>query len=296
MLADLALEGVRDRMLLLRTNPNFAPLEDDDLLRIAEHARISHAKKGTVLTREGDPLKRIFLLTEGHVVVRYEGRTVADIRGQGGVGLLSLFAGLETTPEATALEDSMFLELPAEIVRSNVFESFAIARNTLRLLALGLLERRGQLPVPDAGPPDVGVWRDREPTVVERVLMIRNGIFFSTAHLDAIAELARRAVEMRFAEGDTLWQIGEPTAFSLRIEFGKVKCTNAKGESVVIGAGSVLGMMDALAGIQRSYNAVALTPLITTKVETATQLAVLEAHPQMASTLRMNLARAFLAP
>ncbi len=296
MLADLALEGVRDRMLLLRTNPNFAPLEDDDLLRIAEHARISHAAKGTILFREGDPLERIFLLTEGHVVVRFNGRTVADIRGQGGVGLLSLFAGLDTTPEAVAHEDSMLLELPAEIVRSNVFESFAIARNTLRLLALGLLERRGQLPVPDAGGADVGVWRDREPTVVERVMMIRNGMFFSTAHLDAIAELARRAVEVRFAEGEALWQIGEPTSFSLRVEFGKVRCTNAKGESVVVGAGNVLGMMDALAGIQRSYDAVALTPLIVTKIETATQLAILEAHPQMASTLRMNLARAFLAP
>jgi CRP-like cAMP-binding protein len=296
VLADLALEGVRDRLLLLRTNPNFAPLEDDDLLRIAEHARISHAPKGTVLCREGDPLKRIFLLTEGHVVVHFKGRTVADIRGQGGVGLLSLFAGLETTPEAVALQDSMFLELPAEIVRSNVFESFAIARNTLRLLALGLLDRRGQLPVPDARGPEVGVWRDREPTVVERVLMIRNGMILATAHLDAIAELARRSVEVRFAEGETLWHIGEPTAFSLRVEFGKVKCTNAKGESVIVGAGNVIGMMDALAGIQRSYEAVALTPLITTKIETATQLAVLEAHPQMASTLRMNLARAFLAP
>lgn len=296
MLADLALEGVRDRMLLLRKNPNFAPLEDDDLLRIAEHARISHVRKGTVICREGDPLKRIFLLTEGHVVVRFKGRTVADIRGQGGVGLLSLFAGLETTPEAIAEEDSMFLELPAEIVRSNVFESFAIARNTLRLLALGLIERRGQLPVPDIGGAEVGVWRDREPTVVERVLMIRNGMLLATAHLDAIAELARRAVEVRFAEGDTLWHVGEPASFSLRIEFGKVKCTNAKGESVIVGAGNVLGMMDALAGIQHSYEAVALTPLITTKLEAATQLAVLEAHPQMASTLRMNLARAFLSP
>lgn len=281
-------------MLLLRTNPNFAPLEDDDLLRIAEHARIAHARKGSMLCREGEPLVRIHLLTEGRVVVRFNGRKVADLRGQGGVGLLSLFAGLETTPEAEVLEDSMFLELPAEIVRTNVFESFAIARNTLRLLAVALLDRRGQLPMTDGTAPNVGSWRDRELTVVERVLMIRNGAFFSTAHLDAIAELARRAKEVRFVEGDTLWRIGEPPAFSLRVDFGKVRCTNAKGQSVVVGADSVLGVMDGLAGTQRSYEAVAVTPLITTKIDTTMQLAVLEAHPQMASTLRMSLAQAFL--
>jgi CRP-like cAMP-binding protein len=294
VLADLALDGVRDRMLLLRTNPNFAPLDDDDLLRIAEHARIRYVKKGTFLCREGEPLERVHLVTEGGVVVRLKGKVIADVRGQGGVGLLSLFAGLDTTPEAEVVEDSMLLELPAEVVRTNVFESFPIARNTLRLLAAGLLERRGNLPLGDGTPPEVGVWRDREPTIVERVLMLRTGPLFDTAHLDAVAELARRCEEVRYREGEIMWKAGEPAMFSSRIEFGKVRCTNEKGDSVVVGAGMVIGIMDAMAGVARAYEAVALTPLITTKFDSAMQLAVLEVHPQLASSMRMSLARLFL--
>ncbi len=293
MLGDLAQAGVRDRVLMLRKNPNFAPLEDHDLLRIARHAKLRKAKKGTVLSRQGDPLERVWLVTDGRVEVRHDDRLVADMRGQGGVGLLSLFAGFEVGPSAVVLEDSVLLELPAEVVRINVFESFAIARNTLRLLAAGLLDRRGKLPRV-AGEPEVGVWRDREPTVVERVLMIRSGPLFGRAHLDAVAEIARRATEVRYPEAAELWHIGDQAAFSTRIEFGKVRCTNADGESVVVGAGTVLGIMDALAGVPRAYEALALTPLITTRFEASTQLAVLEVHPELASALRMSLARLFL--
>jgi CRP-like cAMP-binding protein len=293
VLADLAHDGVRDRVLMLRTNPNFAPLEDDDLLRIARHAKLRKVRRGTVLSRQGDPLERVWLVTEGRVEVRQNDKLVADIRGQGGVGLLSLFAGFDVGPSAVAHEDSVLLELPAEVVRTNVFESFAIARNTLRLLAAGLLERRGRLPRV-AGEPEVGVWREREPTVVERVLMIRNGPLFGRAHLDAVAEIARRATEHRYPEGAELWQIGDQAAFSMRLEFGKVRCTNAEGESVVVGSGTVIGIMDALAGVPRAYEALALTPLITTRFEASTQLAVLEVHPELASALRMSLARLFL--
>ncbi|MBL9027909.1 MAG: cyclic nucleotide-binding domain-containing protein [Myxococcales bacterium] len=294
MLADLALEGVRDRILMLRTNPNFAPLEDEDLLRIARHARVRRAKRGTVLTREGQPLERVVLVTEGRVVVRHEGRPIADIRGQGGVGLLSLFAGLTVTPHAEVLEDSVLLELPAEVVRTNVFDSFPIARNTLRLLALGLLERRGNLPAAQREP-SLGVWRDREPTVVERVLRFRESPDFGGAHLDAIAEIARRATDVRFPEGASLWSMGDAPSFSLAIEYGRVRCTNQDGDSVVIGAGTALGILDALAGAPRVYDAVALTPVIATNLDTTTWLAVLEVFPELASTIRRSLSRLFLA-
>ncbi len=294
MLADLAQDGLRDRALLLRANPSFATLEDDDLLRIAEHARPKRVAAGTLLMTEGDPLRRVYLVTEGHVVVRWKGRVVAEVRGPGGVGFLSLFAGLDVAPEARAVEDCSLLELPTEVVRSNVFESFAIARNTLRLLAAAILERRGTLPREGGGTAEMGTWRDRAPTAVERLILMRRLPPFAGAHLDAVAELARRAEEVRYAAGDTLWQIGDPASFSVRIEYGNVECTNARGEAVTMGAGSVLGIMDTFAAVPRTYHTVATTPVITTRIEAATQLAVLEVHPQLTSTLRVNLARLFL--
>lgn len=293
MLADLALDGVRDRVLLLRTNPSFALLDDDDLIRIAEHGQIRRFKKGSLLMREGSPLERVFVLAEGHVTIRQGGRLVTEMRGQGGIGFIAVFAGARTGPEARAEADSTVLELPAEVVRVNAFESAPIARNALRLLASALLERRSNLP-PDDGEAGVGEWRDRALTVVERVLLIRRTPLLGAAHLDAIAELARRSEEVRIPAGETVWKVGDTGSFSLRIDYGKVRCSNDKGESVVVAAGSVIGALDSLAGAPRVYHAVAETPVIAFRIEQATQLAVLEVHPQLAAALRTNLATLLL--
>ena len=63
MLAEIASDAVRDRVLVMRTLPHLAALDEDDLRLLAEEARLSHARAGERLFAEGvtisdDPHRR----------------------------------------------------------------------------------------------------------------------------------------------------------------------------------------------------------------------------------------------
>jgi CRP-like cAMP-binding protein len=140
----------------------------------------------------------------------------------------------------------------------------------------------------------MGVWRTRKLTHVERMMQLRKVPLWADANLDAVAELARHIEELRIAQGEVLWDIGEPAAFSFRIDFGKVTCENAEGEKVQVGAGFLLGSLDAMAADKRSYRATADSQLIALRMESARLFAILEMHPGLAGQMRALLARQLL--
>jgi len=294
VLGDIALDALRDRMLVLRTMPQFAALDEEDLMLLAERAHLVHAPAGSVLFREGAALDRVFLLAEGSVRVTRGSRQVLLDEG-GEIGLLPLFAGRELAPAALVVRDATLLELPAEVVLSSFYDSVSIARNTIRLAAQALLERRDHLPPrTDDSEVVVGTWHDRTPTLVEKMLLMRRSAVWARANLDAIAEVARHIEELRLDPGTQLWDIGEHATHSLRIEYGIIACTNARGETVRVGGGHMVGGLDALASVGHSYRAVTETKAILFRISAATQIAVLEVHPQIAARLRSELSRALL--
>ena len=67
MLIDSRLHGVRDRLLALRTMPNYAGLADESLLFIAEHARERRFRAGEPLFAVDAPLTRMHFLIHGRV-------------------------------------------------------------------------------------------------------------------------------------------------------------------------------------------------------------------------------------
>ncbi|NUP06931.1 MAG: cyclic nucleotide-binding domain-containing protein [Polyangiaceae bacterium] len=292
MLGEIASDALRDRVLVLRTLPQFAALDEDDLTLLAEHAHLSFAPRGTLLFREGDLLDRIYLLVTGEVTIGH-GDQSRTLRGPGEVGLLSLFAGRETAREALVTSNATLLELPASVVLSSFYESTSIARNTIRLAARTLLDRRGNLPSP-SDVVDAGVYFDTSPTLVEKMIAMRRSPMWAQASLDAIAELCRHVEEYRTGANEVLWEIGDPAVYAYRLEYGIVRCENAKGESVRVGAAGVLGGLDGLAGMPRSYRVTTETPCIIFRMRASTQLAILEVHPQVAARLRMELSRTIL--
>ncbi len=292
MLVEAPPDGVRDRVLALRAMPAFEPLDEDDLALLAEHARVRRFAPGAQILIEGQQLDRVHALMEGHVQVTRDGEMLADLRGTGHVGLISHLAE-QRAPGAVAVSETQTLEIPAEVITIAAHERFDIARNSVRLIAAELLARRGQLPIAPGGDdePPIGVHRPRNLTLVEKMISIRQVPAFANANFDAIAELAKHARDLRFQPGDTLWQIGDPAPWSIRIDYGRVACSNEKGERVVVGGGYTLGAMDGVAGARRAYSATALTEVIGMEIRSAVQLAVLEVHPTLARELRKNLAR-----
>ncbi len=294
MLGEVALDAIRDRVLVLRRMPQLSELEYDDLALMAEHAHLVHARAGTVLLDEGSTLERIFMLVEGEAEVSKNGVT-SKITGPRLVGMLELAAGVEVAPRMVLTQKSLLLELPAEIVAAMLYESPAIARSIVRLTARNLMQTRSHLPVPlDTPEPVEGAWTDRPLTTVERVLVLRRAPMWAHANLDALAELAKHIEEQRVAPGTVLWEIGDEANRTIRVEYGIVSCTNAEGESVRVGAGFQLGALDSLAGQPRSYRAVTETKAILYSIAAATQMAVLEVHANLAARLRVQLSRELL--
>lgn len=296
MFVDTPLHGIRDRMLAIKALPNFQGLSDESLLQVAEHARERRFRTGEQLLVEGQPVNCIYIVIDGAVTTSRQGKTFLVITGNGAVGILSAFAADPVGWKAVADRDTLTLEIPVTPFLAALEEDFGLLRNALRAMATMALTARGHLPVrPEPGRVvEVGTYPDRDPTLVERLIALRNQRVFQTANMDALIEICRRMTVVRVEAGHTFFSVGDPSSYSLRIAYGRVRCTAASGESVDVGAGAVLGALDAWGGQPRSYAAVAETPIVGYETPTEHFLAVLEMHPGLALTLLKVIAASLI--
>lgn len=283
MLSELSIQGVRDRMLLLRSLPGFAPLEDHALTLLAEHMRVRSCKAGEVLLSLGEPVHRVFVVLEGQVRWRRKDRAPTLAQRMDVVGWVTLMARDPNGIDATTPSDAIVLELPAEVLEHALEDDFGIARNSMRLGAGALLASRDNLPSPDPSPPfEMGILRPERRTLVERLIDMRRGPLFARANAEALIALVRSTREVRFEPGTTIWQIGDPSTFWFLIEYGRVRCTNQAGKKQDIGANFVIGIMDSLAQAPRSYDVVADTLVVANRIDLESFLGVLETHIELA--------------
>ncbi|HTE52534.1 MAG TPA: cyclic nucleotide-binding domain-containing protein [Kofleriaceae bacterium] len=286
-------ETLRGRLLLLRALDSMRAVGDDSLSLLAEHARVRRFRRGDFLLDEGGPVDTVYIVVAGQVTVTRRGEPVAVVKRGYGAGFAPLIARDPNGVRAVADVDTTTLEIPADALLDTYERDFAFVRNVLRLQAVQIASARGGLPVdPDRPPPvDLGTWRERQVTLVERLLATRKVPLFATANLDAVVELLRSQVEVRYPAGEVLWRIGEPATYSLRIDCGRVRCTAGDGRAVDVGAQQWIGAMDCFAELPRRFEARTETPVIAYRGDIETLLAVLEAHFDMAMDFVGNLAR-----
>lgn len=277
--------GLRDRVLLLGALDKGGILDNDALTLVAEHARPRSFRKGDLLLRDGEPIHHVFLITRGHVTVTQRGRAVREFDDSGAVGLNAVLAGDISGVRAVAERDTYTLAIPSNVLLDLYEANFLLVRNSMRILAGQILDDRGNLPVHQGDEPDIGEWRDATRTFVERIIEVRRGPFFRDTNLDAVLEFARQGYEFRGKAGDVLWDIGDPSTFWVTIDYGRVRCSRADGDSAIIGADYTLGIMDAQAGRPRSYRVEALTDYIGFRVNREVMLAILEGHFDLAKKI-----------
>lgn len=284
MLTDLSIQTVRDRMLLLRSLPSFAPLEDESLTLLAEHIRVRSCRDGEVLLTLGEPVHHAYVVLEGRVQWQRKGRAPAISAHQDVVGWITLMARDPDGLDARAIGDSLVLELPADVLEHALEDDFGIVRNSIRLGGMALLAARGNLPSPRGRsvPFDMGVLRPERRTLVERLIDMRKVPLFARANAEALIALVRSSDEARFEPGEVIWRVGDVANFWLLIEYGRLRCTNEDGEHQDVGAGFVLGIMDSLAQVSRAYEVRADTLVITNRIHLESFLGVLESHFELA--------------
>ena len=296
MLAELPMQSVRDRVLTLRSMTALSLLQQRTLILVAEHARPRVFATGDVVIAEGKPIEAVHMIVEGSVTATRQGKLLGEVKRGFGVGFLSLLARDDNGIHAVANEPTHTLELASEVLLNAYEESFDLVRNGIRLQAVTIVRRRGDLPANPARPPEarLGTYRERERTIVEKMLQIRTSPLFARANLDAVAELARSTTEVRYPPDTYLWRIGDPSSFSLQIDYGRVRCSNRDGQSLAIGAGYTLGVLDGFSGQPRSYDARTETEVIAYRAHADRFFSVLESHFDVAMELLGILAKAQL--
>jgi CRP-like cAMP-binding protein len=293
MFIETPLHNLRNRMLAIRSLPNFEGLGEDSLLRIAEHARERRFRAGEPLYVEGTPVDRIYIVLSGAVTTSRQGKTFLVITGNGAAGILSAIAHDPDGWHAVADRDTLTLEIPVPVFLASLKEDFGLLRNALRRLSAMALASRGNLPArPDPTKEiDLGEYPDRDPTLVELIMRLRTTPGpFATANMDALIAAARRMTFVRVDAGHQFFEVGDPSDYSLRIVYGKIRCTSGSGEHVDVGAGFVLGALDAWGGAPRSFSARAETPVVCYRTPTEDLLSVLEMHPSLALQMLQGVA------
>jgi CRP-like cAMP-binding protein len=276
--------------------PNFAALYDDAITLVAEHARERRFKKGDLLF-DNEPVDRLYLVLGGRVTVSRNGKLVTVVEHHGGVGTLSLIVNDDALWSAVADVDTLVLEVPEWAFRAALKESFPLFRNSLRLTAMNLVKRRGNLPVSVAAAPvpTIGTRPERQATLVERMIELRaRGGPFASGNMDALIELARRTTQFEVPAGHVFWEVGDSATYSIRIVYGIVRCASSDGAEVRVGTEFNLGALDAWSKQPRSFSAVAETDVVGYRTELDEFLEVLELHPDLALALLAAVARSLM--
>lgn len=112
-IASLAAEEIRARTALLAACEPFAEIAASELQLLATMFEPLALREGAWLCREGDPAGEVFLVADGRLEVRHEGRTEPlRVLGPGNLaGEYGMFATCRRTASIRALEDTRVLAL-----------------------------------------------------------------------------------------------------------------------------------------------------------------------------------------
>lgn len=291
--------GPHDLLLYLKSLPALAGASASELTLVAQNTRERFFRRGSLLLREGRRVQSFYLVVEGRVRVTGQGRQYG-VAGPGErVGLLSFLAGEETGIDAVAETDVLALEFDAELVYGLFEDNFAVLLRDLRGICFQLLEALRALPG-DLGLPPMFPGNLKCPTrpldLVERLVLLRQSQPFQRSSLDALTELARQMVEVRFTTGTPLWKQGDPADFLYLIVCGGADCVGDGGrQRFVLSAGMPLGAVEALSGRPRWYDATAREEMVALRGETELLFDLLEDHFEMAISFMSMMARNLIA-
>jgi CRP-like cAMP-binding protein len=248
-----------------------------------------------VLLREGEPVEAIHYLVEGRVRASFKGRDLGTAPPGSGIGALGVLTRDQQGMDAVAETDVLTLEQDSDAVFEILEDNFAILRYALQDVCRQIIDSVVNGPVqPQNIPPSS--WRPPgdDLDLVDRIFVLRRAPPFARASLNALAELARNVVQVRFDPGVRLWGVGEPGRNVVLLVSGSVRCTPANRPSFTAGAGWPLGALEAIGGTTRWYEAVTETPVVGLSGDVETLYDVLEDNFDMAMAYLSTMGRAWL--
>jgi CRP-like cAMP-binding protein len=286
-------QGLRERLLVLRSCDLFDGFDDPALLLLAEHAKTGSYRAGQTISEAPDAARAVFVVTAGSVTLRRNARDVTFAAGSA-FGAMALLAR-QPLGLARADRDTRTLEIPAAALEAAIDESFSALRSTLRIAGAAVLKARGNLPVDPLSERKVeeGTFHEQPRSFVERLIELRSGPF-RYMNVEALVDLARHMREVRVAKGQVIWAVGDASTYAFHIDYGRVRCTSSDGRHVAVGRGFTIGVLDVWASEGRAYEALAETDLIGFHVDFEDFLTLLETHVEVGIDILRSLAQSVL--
>jgi hypothetical protein len=271
--------GTLERVLALKKLPAFADLHPTDLAPLAARAipRRLPADAALPLAAEGGSMH---LLIEGCVRAHGETRDAPAV-----LGLIELLAGKAPPPLRTTAA-SLTLEIGRRALVEVLEDEFDVWLATLRHVCAHALERGVPRPT-DAFDPrgaDLG-------DLAERIALLRRIPPFAGLGIHALGQIASEMEPIAADAGATLWSAGDAAGHVLVIASGVVHCDGGDGAVRDVGAGTLLGLAEALCVDRRSYRAEARSAVRALRLDTEALIDVLEDDPDAGVELIRVIAR-----
>ena len=134
---------------ILRQQPIFEGVSDEELDTLLPRGRVVHFGKGEKLIRQGDNGGSMFILVDGQAQVFVERngapREVAGLASGDCFGEMSLLTGEERSATVVAATDCEVVEITKEVLAKSLQENPSLAQQLSQLLARRQMETEGAL-------------------------------------------------------------------------------------------------------------------------------------------------------
>jgi CRP-like cAMP-binding protein len=271
------------RLLELRRFPLFDGAELAELATLAENIVETSYPSGAIVAAPGR-LEAVHLILSGQLDTgpqRFGAREA--------FGWLEVLARRPLAAAAVAVGETRTLRLAASEVGEILEDNFGLLAIALRELATRTLAAR------PPGPPARRAAAAAPPMpsplgLVERMTVLRQRTPFSSARLEALAILAYESQEIAWPAGELVSRSGDPARAAHVILDGDLRATSAGRGPALLGPGSVIGVLESLAGLRHTSTIAVVTPVRALEIASTVIFDVLEDHPDLGLAMLATLA------
>lgn len=274
-----------DREGTVRALPWARELSDRHVALLASVSEPHWFDRGAELVREGQAMQHAHIVVSGKVEILRGGEVLATV-GDGGV--LTLLVALSADgrgAHARALVPTTTLAMSIPHLLEVLEESAAVMREGVSSFAASLLtlrQRVGPSVEPPPGPDARRLARATPDLALgDRMVLLARAFEFARGNVECIGDLAKIARHVVIEDGAALWSADATKADTIWvIQSGRV-VGYERGGVASHGPGQVVGMLEALAGQPRWFDARADGVVTLLSFRVSDLLEVLHGHFEM---------------
>lgn len=272
-----------ERILTLRQFPGFEDSDLAELATVAENVSERTFPAGATIAMPMNRVPAIQLVVDGRLEAPESGHQWGPRRL---FGALEAIADRQIAERVVAVEPTRTLQLATTAFAEILEDNYGVLSTTRRLLARRMLELDSSLAAKCRGP----IATVAGPLgMVERLVILRSAMRFSSGGIQALSTLAQATEELELAPGSMLFRRGDEVQGPLVLLDGTVRIRQTNGRDVVLSSAALAGL-ETLAEVPHLTDAETITRVRALRVPTSALFDVMEDHTDFAIDLLRRLA------